>query len=550
MTTPRCHSDGPPDPEDGSGAIVMIRSSVFGFGSMSKPMCAPLSHHLHPRFPPTASAEADPTHTFVRYNSDGSVDTSYGFSGPNGTGTAGGGATYTDATDKSDGISSLTRQADGKLVMTSYYGGRLHQFQITRHNADGTYDTSFSSDGKLTVGWSDAIDLYAATVVDGRIVAVGVTSGDFAVAVVEGGERLEERLWATHDANGNITAVTDVMGNVVQRSEYDPYGGRTFLTAGWASTTDAHNFAPGFQGLRQDTITGWWDARNRWLIPGLQTWNRMDPTGAAYVDGANLYEAFLGAPIGTVDPMGLEGTATTGPAPAPAPAPAPPPVVFSSTAPKGSTSLRLRNGTQLLAISWDATRTTAINKRFFIPSSRVFLPSTFVKFGIYTDMGPFLGPPNPKSTILWHQTVGIKLPGDMMPEDVNFIESGETKEHGGRDPLKDVVGDNSQGDPNKPYGPAPYEHNQNGEMDDEPMLSLYTISTTNWLGQKVPGIGAGDLDFTPLYPLQSGWVQKGFVSWPQDGNQPLGVKIIWSTQMNNSFVNGTRFSIRVVGNGN
>jgi RHS repeat-associated protein len=92
------------------------------------------------------------------------------------------------------------------------------------------------------------------------------------------------------------------MGDVVQRSEYDPYGGRTFLTANWGSTTDSYNFTPGFQGLRQDTVTGWLDARNRWMIPSLQTWNRVDPLG--YMDGPNTYLPMDGNTVNGRDPWG------------------------------------------------------------------------------------------------------------------------------------------------------------------------------------------------------------------------------------------------------
>jgi RHS repeat-associated protein len=197
----------------------------------------------------------------------------------------------------------------------------VREFIVTRHNADGTYDTSFSGDGKLAVdyGATYALDLNAAVVVDGRIVAVGckdtgtMWGEDFAVVVLEGGERLEERLWAVHDANWNITAVTSTSGTVVQRSEYDPYGAATFLTHDYQPSTNNWQLLQGFQGLRIDTITGWWDARNRWLIPSLQTWNRMDPHPAGpYVDGMTGYGVLRGNPLGGVDPWGLENVGDKG----------------------------------------------------------------------------------------------------------------------------------------------------------------------------------------------------------------------------------------------
>src|SRR5262249_44511921 len=44
---------------------------------------------------------------------------------------------------------------------------------------------------------------------------------------------LEERLYAQQDANGDVTALVNTSGNLVERFVYDPYGQPTFLTANW-----------------------------------------------------------------------------------------------------------------------------------------------------------------------------------------------------------------------------------------------------------------------------------------------------------------------------
>jgi len=41
---------------------------------------------------------------------------------------------------------------------------------------------------------------------------------------VTGTNGLEERLYAIHDANYNVTALINTSGNVVERYVYDPYG--------------------------------------------------------------------------------------------------------------------------------------------------------------------------------------------------------------------------------------------------------------------------------------------------------------------------------------
>ena len=50
------------------------------------------------------------------------------------------------------------------------------------------------------------------------------------------------RLYATQDANFNVTALVDTSANVKQRFIYEPYGTSTVLTAAWASTTDAYGW--------------------------------------------------------------------------------------------------------------------------------------------------------------------------------------------------------------------------------------------------------------------------------------------------------------------
>ena len=77
----------------------------------------------------------------VRYNADGSLDTSF-----NGTGKL-----VTDIGSSTRDIGqSVTIQADGKIVVagTSDSAGS-YDFAVVRYNANGTLDTSFNSTGKL-----------------------------------------------------------------------------------------------------------------------------------------------------------------------------------------------------------------------------------------------------------------------------------------------------------------------------------------------------------------------------------------------------------------
>jgi len=105
----------------------------------------------------------------VRYNTDGSLDMTFGTDG------------------KSTGSANVVLiQGDGKLVtvVTKLVGGSSGIFSLARHNIDGSFDSSFGTNGKLTtsVGVGPNTLVYDAVLqTDGKIVAVGTASGDFAI---------------------------------------------------------------------------------------------------------------------------------------------------------------------------------------------------------------------------------------------------------------------------------------------------------------------------------------------------------------------------------
>jgi YD repeat-containing protein len=92
----------------------------------------------------------------------------------------------------------------------------------------------------------------------------------------------DERLYAQHDANFNITSLTNVFGDVVERYQYDPYGERTIIDSTWSTTRSysIYDMDRGYQGLWEDPVTGWKEADWRWLT-NLGVWNRPDPSGTA-----------------------------------------------------------------------------------------------------------------------------------------------------------------------------------------------------------------------------------------------------------------------------
>ena len=103
----------------------------------------------------------------VRYNNNGSIDTSF----------SGDGILTTDFGSSLDWATSLTLQADGKILMAGSRENRLSDFELVRYNSNGSLDVSFSGDGMLTTdfglnnAWAESMTLQA----DGKILVAGYT---------------------------------------------------------------------------------------------------------------------------------------------------------------------------------------------------------------------------------------------------------------------------------------------------------------------------------------------------------------------------------------
>ncbi len=101
----------------------------------------------------------------ARYNTDGNLDTSFG----------GDGRVTTDFTGTYDAARSVVIQVDGMIVVAGTAGG-YRTFALVRYNRDGTRDSSFGEDGKVTTRFRPRTQAFAfaiAVQADGRLVAVG-----------------------------------------------------------------------------------------------------------------------------------------------------------------------------------------------------------------------------------------------------------------------------------------------------------------------------------------------------------------------------------------
>ncbi|MCE9554457.1 MAG: autotransporter-associated beta strand repeat-containing protein [Planctomycetes bacterium] len=124
---------------------------------------------------------------------------------------------------------------------------------------------------------------------------------------------LEDRLYALHDANFNVTALANTSGAVIERYIYDPYGTVTILDDNFSP--DGNNSSDVdwrylHQGTRLDTITSNYQMRYREYSATLGRWLQRDPI--EYASGEfNLYAFCNSGPVNNTDPQGLKKTRTT-----------------------------------------------------------------------------------------------------------------------------------------------------------------------------------------------------------------------------------------------
>lgn len=112
----------------------------------------------------------DEDFAFARYNSNGTLDSSFGF----------GGMSVTTFGGYSDIIFGIKLQPDGKIIAAgqrSYFHLKqvARDFALARYSPNGFLDPTFSGDGKLTTDFGTTNDVAKAVALqaDGKIVAAG-----------------------------------------------------------------------------------------------------------------------------------------------------------------------------------------------------------------------------------------------------------------------------------------------------------------------------------------------------------------------------------------
>jgi uncharacterized delta-60 repeat protein len=150
-----------------------------------------------------------------RYLADGSLDTSFG----------GTGKVTTDFGSLINYANSVIVQSDGKIIVAGYSGNDPHyDFALVRYNTDGSLDASFGGTGKVktTIG-SNAIGESVAVQSDGKIVVAGYAdiggSIDFALVRYLTDGSLDTSLGGTDKVTTAIGSDTDSGRSVAVQSD-------------------------------------------------------------------------------------------------------------------------------------------------------------------------------------------------------------------------------------------------------------------------------------------------------------------------------------------
>ncbi|MFZ5629541.1 MAG: hypothetical protein ACOY5B_10465 [Spirochaetota bacterium] len=196
----RYNVDGSADGSFGSGGFV---TTAFSFQDSASSIAVQGDGKI------VAAGIAMTNNDFAvaRYNSDGSLDTTF-----NGTGKV------TTSFGTNDSGMATAIQSDGKIVVAGHTEtGGVGDMAVARYNTNGSLDTSFNGTGRLTIN-INGYDVGGAVALqsDGKIIVAGAATGccgfDFAVARINPNGSLDTSF------NGTGRTTISFSGNALVRS--------------------------------------------------------------------------------------------------------------------------------------------------------------------------------------------------------------------------------------------------------------------------------------------------------------------------------------------
>ncbi len=214
------------------------------------------------------------------------------------TSAAGATPTYDgDGNLASDGARTYTYDEENRLIGASgAFGSVSYAYDALNRRVSRTLN------GVTTYFLYDRADLIHELDASGGFQARYIHGADLSelVAMDRGGQRYFYAL----DALNSVVALTDTLGNVVERYAYDAFGQPSIADASGAplaASAVGNRFM--FSGLEFDGETGLIHARYRDLDPRTGRFLQRDPAG--YVPDFNLYRYVSNSPLAFIDPWGL-----------------------------------------------------------------------------------------------------------------------------------------------------------------------------------------------------------------------------------------------------
>lgn len=170
----RYNSDGSLDQSFGSGG--MVTTDFLSFSDRARALVRQPDGKLIAAGNTNTTAQGNGDFALARYNLDGALDTSFGSDGN--------GRVTTDFSGNSNSVQSMALQPDGSIVVAglTFFGtpDNNHAFALVRYGADGNLDSTFGTGGKVTTDLNLHGDLAASVAVqaDGKILAGGYANYD------------------------------------------------------------------------------------------------------------------------------------------------------------------------------------------------------------------------------------------------------------------------------------------------------------------------------------------------------------------------------------
>ncbi len=175
----------------------------------------------------------------ARYNADGSLDTSFDTDGVLVTDLGG-----------TETLNSLITTADGKFLAAGTDGN--NDLLLMRFNSDGSLDSSFDTDGKVTTdlgGWETGNSVAVQS--DGKILLAGTTDTDIALVRYNTDGSLD----TTFNGTGGATATNHLPTGKVTINDTTPAIGDTLVASNTLADTDGLGTIT-YQWLTGTTVLG------------------------------------------------------------------------------------------------------------------------------------------------------------------------------------------------------------------------------------------------------------------------------------------------------